>query len=718
MISSRFLFILFATTAVGAARFGLIDADTNQEVLELCGATSVDISTLPLSINFEVSGVSVPASLEILGDDSLATTWVESFPPLAYFGDVSGDFIGRSGYKPGVYTLVANQVESCTFEITGGVTFKLVGSSIDICSQPLSFDDLPNEINFRTIPRTFFVATGIDSLEGSGTGLLYDEPRRRSVPGTLLLSADGGRQTCSVVIDYLHGVVDFQWSPGGISLSQGDGFMIDELPDPINIRVVTQGPVSRVETARAIPNGNWIHNRTRTKRPFLIYDKSQTLADRYPPKANEYKVIATAFDFDGNKINTVIQSIRIDDMQFFWTGANGQKLRIVDGSTFSMSQLPDPFNIVAESVRQQLRLQREKRTGAFTTRTDKSRPYEFLHNSQPLESRYSPGTYRLRADEVEISFVITDGISSGSWTDVSMEGTPRHEGAFVECGGKFYNIGGRGNRVTDVYDPQTDTWTTAKRIGEISHFQPVCIDDVIYIVNALVGFFPSEQPLNKVLTIDTANPNVLIEGRFVPSARRRGSSAVVVYDDCIYAVGGITLGHLDGTNTLFDKYCPTTNQWFPPLPEPVYARDHISAAVLDDKLFVAGGRISDWVCGSGGCSSGADDEVGPIEWYDFLTGTWSMGAALPEPRAGAGVVAYHNLILVIGGESSRQNPAHNENNAYDYTTDTWYTLAPLNQRRHATTAFVYDDKVWIMSGSPHVGGRSETELTALEFFSF
>ncbi|MDX5339075.1 MAG: galactose oxidase, partial [Cyclobacteriaceae bacterium] len=43
------------------------------------------------------------------------------------------------------------------------------------------------------------------------------------------------------------------------------------------------------------------------------------------------------------------------------------------------------------------------------------------------------------------------------WTVISpnTEATPRHENSFVECNGKLYSLGGRGERPVEEYNPTT-----------------------------------------------------------------------------------------------------------------------------------------------------------------------------------------------------------------------------------------------------------------------
>src|SRR5690606_39342074 len=75
----------------------------------------------------------------------------------------------------------------------------------------------------------------------------------------------------------------------------------------------------------------------------------------------------------------------------------------------------------------------------------------------------------------------------------------RHENGFVQVGGKFYLIGGRGIKPVGIFDPITKTWTAgASPPLQLHHFQAVAYDDKIYIIGAMTGNYPSEQPVDKI----------------------------------------------------------------------------------------------------------------------------------------------------------------------------------------------------------------------------
>ncbi len=297
------------------------------------------------------------------------------------------------------------------------------------------------------------------------------------------------------------------------------------------------------------------------------------------------------------------------------------------------------------------------------------------------------------------------------WRLVNADGEPRarHENAFAEAGGKFYLLGGRGTRRMEIFDPVDSTWTEGPQApAQISlhHFQAAVIRDTIYVVGAYTETFPDEDTVTNVYTYDPINDQWEI-GPAIPLANQRGAAAVGVYNDKLYVVGGSVGGHGGSATRLaqFDEYDPLTDTWTA-LPDAPRARDHVQAAVVGDKLYVAGGRNGNQV-----------DNVSEVDIYNFLTGTWSSlpspSGDIPTPRGGAATIAVGNYVVVIGGESSQQL-AHDEAEALNTLTNTWVTLNPLVIGRHGTQAIFYNDNIYIAAGSGEKGGGPE--LTSLEVF--
>lgn len=312
--------------------------------------------------------------------------------------------------------------------------------------------------------------------------------------------------------------------------------------------------------------------------------------------------------------------------------------------------------------------------------------------------------------------VETKNINAQTYNWYSLETTgnaiERHENAFVRAGNKFILLGGRGMKPIDIYDTQTQEWTEgAQPPFEIHHIQAVELDGLIYVIGAMTGGWPYETPLSHILIYDSVVDKWAI-GPEIPEHRRRGGAGTIVYNDKIYVVCGIINGHTSGWVSWLDEFDPKTNEW-QELPNAPRARDHLHAAVVDDKLVVAGGRRS----GYGG--GGFETTVEQTNVYDFDTGEWtelpSPEGDIPTQRAGIAAAVHQGNVVIIGGESGSQETAHSEAEMLDLSTGIWEPLPSLNRGRHGTQAITFEDMIITGAGSGNRGGGPE--LNSFEVFA-
>lgn len=298
-----------------------------------------------------------------------------------------------------------------------------------------------------------------------------------------------------------------------------------------------------------------------------------------------------------------------------------------------------------------------------------------------------------------------------NWQEVDTQNEPtaRHENAFVEADGKFYLIGGRGERPVDIYDPATQSWSEGQAPSlEMHHFQAVAHEGKIYVMGALTGGFPDEQPIPDIYIYDP-KADSWSQGPTIPEGRRRGAAGALVHDGKFYLVAGIQNGHTDGYVNWLDSYDPSTNTWSK-LPDAPHQRDHVQAAVIDNKIIVAGGRTT-----SAATGQTMELTVPEVDVYDIEKGTWStLENNIPTQRAGTTSVVYDDKLLVIGGESGAMEAAHHQVEALNPITGEWTTLPSLQQGRHGTQAFVFDNQIYIAAGSGNRGGGPE--LSSLEAY--
>lgn len=301
--------------------------------------------------------------------------------------------------------------------------------------------------------------------------------------------------------------------------------------------------------------------------------------------------------------------------------------------------------------------------------------------------------------------------ASPHWAAVATHGQPtaREECAFIECGGRFYLVGGRGFNPVDIFDPKTRTWTKgAPPPVEVHHFQAVVWENHIVIAGAMTGAYPREKPVDRLLSYDI-KADTWSWGAEIPAERRRGSAGAVVCEGKLHLVAGITNGHTDGWVTWCDTYDFKGDKW-ETLPDAPRARDHFEAALVGGKIYAAGGRRSSAIT-----QQVFDLTIPEVDVFDLATKTWGtlpLASNLPTLRAGAATLTRGAEVIVFGGESMAQTPAHAEVEALDTRTGQWRKLPPLLQGRHGTSVVLLDGAFYTCAGAGQRGGSPL--LTAME----
>ena len=179
-------------------------------------------------------------------------------------------------------------------------------------------------------------------------------------------------------------------------------------------------------------------------------------------------------------------------------------------------------------------------------------------------------------------------------------------------------------------------------------------------------------------------------GGAAPTPARAGAaSGDTTHGGFLYVIGGE-----NSTGVLSDlqRYDPGLDAWITLTPTPTAtARAGAAAAVIDDGIYVIGGRQNT----GGPCSGGP---LTTVEKYDIDTNTWSTVAPLLNARSDLAAVAHGGKIYVFGGCSS--TGVTNEVDMYDPQTNTWTTtLAPMLNGRASFVAGHSGDKVYAIGGT-------------------
>ncbi len=285
------------------------------------------------------------------------------------------------------------------------------------------------------------------------------------------------------------------------------------------------------------------------------------------------------------------------------------------------------------------------------------------------------------------------------------EVTDCSECGMAAVGDKLYVIGGDGNGAQPVrcLNTKSLTWTTLDTAPVVMHhFQAVAYNNKVYVLEAFSsGGFPNQEPMSSVYVFDTKT-NSWQKGGEMPADRRRAGAAAALYNGKLYLVAGIQHGHSSGTTNMFDVYDPVTQTWLA-LPGAPHIRDHCSAAVIKDKLYVVGGRNTSFRDPDNKITFFSQTML-DIDCYDFITGKWStLPAKLPFGTGGGAVVNLNNVLYYMGGERATAAESNAPRKDVYYldpsTQNEWQKADTLHYARNGMAAAVVSNTIYVAGGS-------------------
>jgi len=180
---------------------------------------------------------------------------------------------------------------------------------------------------------------------------------------------------------------------------------------------------------------------------------------------------------------------------------------------------------------------------------------------------------------------------SGQWRAIAPLPKARGSVSVAALDGKIHAVGGRDTESRtehDVYDPATNTWTTA-------------------------------APL--------------------PAGEGRDHMGLVTYQGKLYAIAG-RFTDVDRPTDLLESYDPQTDRWTE-LPRMPSKRSGGAAAVYQGRLLYVGGELVNWINNGTFITN---------EAYDPRTQTWSELAPLPAGRHGFGAAVIGGRVYLPGGQ--------------------------------------------------------------------
>ena len=305
----------------------------------------------------------------------------------------------------------------------------------------------------------------------------------------------------------------------------------------------------------------------------------------------------------------------------------------------------------------------------------------------------------------------TEVFDGTSWHDALGIPVPGDHVAAASDGKYLYVVGGRRLEVTtntaavQRFDPNTGRWTQLPAVPS-----PVS-DCGVAVVNGRLIVVGGESPGAVFSTVRAYDLATSAWSTLPSLAAPRHGLAVTAIGNTVYAIDGAAKpGHYASTPTLQILAVPSA----PAQPAGVwqvgqnslYATQQVGAAVLDGRIWVAGGL------------TGPESATTKTEFYDPTVNTWNPGPALPVPLHHAMMVSYQNTVWVIGGFEPRGSIVSAVASArvlhLNQAETAWVDGPALHHGRAAGAAAVVGNKIVVVGG--RTAGSTAGPVTPTEVF--
>jgi hypothetical protein len=314
-------------------------------------------------------------------------------------------------------------------------------------------------------------------------------------------------------------------------------------------------------------------------------------------------------------------------------------------------------------------IQPQNQVGNYTIQI--SFPGQIL-NSSGTSYNYLPST----SSDVTINVLPPYLNGTDVWTKKTPMPTARFELGVAAVNDKIYAIGGAATDIlgtNEMYDPATDTWETmASMPTPRAAFGIAVYQNKIYCIGGTLEFYYKTGRENATGVNEVYDPqtNTWTTKTSMPTPEADPDANVV--DGKIYLIYG----------TLNQVYDPATDSWATKASPPANEQGFVST-VANNKIYLIGGSDSysssniydpqtdNWSIGAsipngypGGAAAtsgvlapvrvyvfGGDNLVASADTqvYDPESDTWIMATFMPTPRGHVGVAVVNDTFYVLGG---------------------------------------------------------------------
>lgn len=277
--------------------------------------------------------------------------------------------------------------------------------------------------------------------------------------------------------------------------------------------------------------------------------------------------------------------------------------------------------------------------------------------------------------------------ASAPWACETCLPTPLQEISAVELDGRIWVVGGfngmlRVEARVRIFDPATNEWSDGPELPDTRHHvQLATFEGDFYVFGGMRAGF---EPLDTVYVLRSGASEWEQLGA-MPSDRAAGVAGRI--GDRIYIAGGQGDGRNDDERLndaapvfIFD---PSDESWDVGAEIPS-VREHCAGFVLNDELYVVGGR-----------PLSLEPTYDTVEVYDPATNEWRSGPPMPTRHGGFAATVLDGVAYVSGGEERDQALTSFE--AFDGAE--WTRLDDVPTPRHGHAMAALDGRVFVIGGA-------------------
>ena len=263
-------------------------------------------------------------------------------------------------------------------------------------------------------------------------------------------------------------------------------------------------------------------------------------------------------------------------------------------------------------------------------------------------------------------------------------------------GGQIHVVGGYDTRrVSYVYDIASNTWTAGPPLLRgTDNVAAVAAGGRVLAIGGEAG--TALQVLDPASRTWTAGP---------PLPGVRFASAAAVVGARVHVVGGWNADNSASASLASQAVLDLDRQTWGTGPALATARNAAGAAVIDDRLYVVGGR-------SPGIRASDQRSLGSMEMLAPGAAGWVAAPPLPTARAGLAVVALGGQLYALGGEAT-PGGVSDAVERFDPASGQWSVLPAMPLRSHGLGAVVVGGSIYVMGGFTGPSDAVGTESAAL-----